>query len=191
MPQVVLENPEMVVRDLGVRRVEVGGVDVASRQRAVGHVVIELPHVGLRKAVATPEPRPAVGPMQEFFAESEPERGVGAQIGDPPHAQPDGVVLSHPQGVAVLESQGTGHPHSLPDERGPQGVVASVSRRTRKDVRADRPGVLRVQVDLPRPQRVPEHLRAAELRAVLGARAGAAHDLRDNLAEHDRLGELL
>ena len=153
--------------------------------------MIELSHVGLRKAIPPFEPRPAVAAVQELLAETKPEPRVGAQIGDPRHVQPDRIVLSHPQGVAVLEPQRPGHPDTLPGQHGAKRIVASISRHPRHDVLADRPGVLRVQVDLSGQERMPEHLGAAELGSMLGARAGAAHQLGDDLAEHDRFGELL
>ena len=73
-------------------------------------------------------------------------------------------------------------------------VCKLVDRRrvaAREDLLAERAGVLGIDVDLAAAQRVVHERRAAELGEVRRLVAAGADELRDHLAQDDRLGELL
>ncbi len=68
---VVLEDRQVVVRNLGVGRVDVGRVHVARGEPAIGEIVVEPGHVRLRQIVERLEAGPAVGAVEELVVESE------------------------------------------------------------------------------------------------------------------------
>ena len=76
--EVVAEHAELVLLDLGVGRVEVGGLDLAAGEGAIGQVVVEPADVALRQAVAVAQAGPAVGPIHEFVAEPEFQVGMAS-----------------------------------------------------------------------------------------------------------------
>ena len=76
--EVVVEHAELVLLDLGVGRVEVGGLDLAARQGAIGQVVVEPADVALGEPVAVAQAGPAVGPIHELVAEPEFQLGMTA-----------------------------------------------------------------------------------------------------------------
>ncbi len=90
---IVLQHAEVVGPDLGVGRVELGGLDLAGGEGAIRQVVVEPPHVALREAVPVPQAGPAVGPLHEFVAEAELEFRMAPQVGERPDAQAGGHVL--------------------------------------------------------------------------------------------------
>jgi len=74
--RVVVQRDEAVLPDLGVGRIQVGRVDRAAGQRAVGEVMVEAAHVALGQVVATAQGRPSVAPAHDLVAEPEAQSRV-------------------------------------------------------------------------------------------------------------------
>src|SRR5712664_3116945 len=68
---VVFEHDQIGSLDLRVRRVQVGGGDVAGAQGAVGELVVHSPHVRVGEPVNLTEARPSILAAEEFVGEAD------------------------------------------------------------------------------------------------------------------------
>ena len=115
---IVLEHAQAVGADLGVGGVDVGHVDGAGGEGAVGEVVVHARGRRLRQAVAGAQAGPAVGAVEELVGEHEAELRVGGEVGDAADAERAGARLGHAEGVAVVEAERRGHAQAAAGEGG-------------------------------------------------------------------------
>ena len=163
---VVLQHGEPLAADLRVGGVEVRHVELPSRKRAVGDVMVEAADAGRGEAVALAHGRPAVAAVEELAGEPQAELRVAGQVGDAPDAQPLRHLPAHAQGVGVLEAERAGErdPSRL-QGRAERGLVGG--HRAAQDLARICPGVLRVGVHVAPQQCLPEHAGAPEGLVVL------------------------
>ena len=187
---IVLEDAEPVRADLGVGRVEVGGLDLAGRHRAIGQVMIEAADVALGEPVAIAEARPAVGPLHELVAEGQLQLGMVPQVAERPDAQPGraGPRASRWRSVSLNPSgRLIPMPRSARAARRPASIADVLARQ---DLARDRAGVLGIEVQLVGLERMEEDLGAAQLAAVAGRGSWRRRAIRRaDLAEDHRFGE--
>ncbi len=71
--------------------------------------MIEPSYIGLRQAVTTLQPGPAVSAIHKFVAEAKNEIRMPAQIRDGVYPQPVRLLRVHSDGVGVVKPQRRGH----------------------------------------------------------------------------------
>ena len=188
MAQIVLEDFQIVVGDVGVGRVEIDHLDAPAVERPVGEVVIEPADEPLGESVAVPEAGPPVAAVHEFVRESEFEVREPAEVRDGGDAEFLGHLFFHAHRVGVVEPEGAAHADAhFFQGRSDRGNFPQTPAG--ENLLRDGPGVFGIGVDFTCPQRVPEDARAAELAAVPGAGAGVADEMGEGLAQDDGLGE--
>lgn len=160
----------MVLADLGVGRVKVGGVDLVRGQGAVREVVVEAPDVALRQPVPIADARPAIDALHELVAETEPQFGMAAQICERPDSQPGRDRLGHTDGVRVVEPEWPAHANAAASQRRPQ-IGLAADTLVGEDLATDGARVLGINVELVSLERVEEDLCAPQLAAVDGGHA--------------------
>ena len=84
--QVVLERDEIVLRNLGVRRIGVLHIDGAVAERFVAEPVIDALHFLRGEFVALRERPPAIAALDKLVRESELQLRMSAQIADAANA---------------------------------------------------------------------------------------------------------
>ena len=107
--QVVFQHAETVDDDFGVGGVDIGHVELAGAQAAIGQGMIDHLEIRLRQLVAALQSRPAVLAFHEFVAQAEAEIGVLHEVGNLANAQSLGVGFAHRQGVGVVKPQLAAH----------------------------------------------------------------------------------
>ena len=152
--------------------------------------MVEADRLGRPRAVRLAQRRPAVRALQELVREAEREAGRRRleQVGDAVDAQGLGFGPRHRQRVGVVEAE---------RNRGLQlarcePAIQLLERRiavTLEQLANDRSGVLGVQVDRTAGERLLEDAGVAEAGLVNRGPTRAGKRLRQDLAEHVRLGE--
>ena len=115
--KVVLENDEIVLFYLCIRRVGVLYVDRSVGERAVTERVINADDVLLGKSVTLAQRLPAILPIQEFVRESDLEPGMFSQIADRADTEPLSFAAPHHQRISIVEPERLRHAYAERCER--------------------------------------------------------------------------
>ena len=154
--------------------------------------MVEATRLGEGQPVGRLQRRPAVGTREELVRQTEPQlcRFGFAQIGDARDAELLCLRLEHRQRISVVEAER--HRHFQAVRREP--AVQLGKRRIAfalQQFANDRAGVLGINVDRSRRERLLEDPGVAQALLVLGGDAGVLQGLTNDLAEDVRLGEAL
>ena len=186
---VVLQQRQAEALDLGVGGIDVGHVDAAGGERAVGQLVLQAAHVARRQAIARREPRETVRPPQEFVREPEAKLRMPRQIAQSAQTVAPRDRAGHGQRVAIVEPDRIAEPDALGGEPVPH-LGERKRARAVEDHFLNRPGIVRIRIHAPRAQRLEHDLGAAEVVAVgHPGHAVLAHRRRERFTEHPRFRE--
>src|SRR6185503_5605615 len=170
--------------DLGVGGVEIHDVDLTRRERLVGDAMVEAARL-LRQAVRALQARPAVAPAEELVRQAEAQLRMSREVGDLLDPEALGLLAAHPERIAVAETEGNARRQTEAVQLFVDGVQIEAVLRL-QDLARDGAGVLRIDVDRPRLQRLEQDRGIAEPGLVRAMRG-----LRNDLAEDVGLGEAL
>ena len=181
---VVVEGDDAEALDLGVGGIEIHDVDLARRERLVGDAVVEAARL-LRQTIGGLQPGPAVSAAEKLVRQAEAKRRMLREVGHFAHAETLGVLAPHAERIAIAETQR--------DPRGQSERLEALVQRGEtetlfglEDLARDRAGVLRIEIDRARLERLEQDRGVAEPGLV-----GRADALREDLAEDEGLGEAL
>ena len=199
-PEIVLEEDQIVLRDLAVGDEELGNVGRAVEQRR-DDLILALRPQGERQggapgdAVAAHKLRQAVGgPRREVLIDREGEglAEVG-QVADGFDAELLRPFAGHHDGVVVRETELAGHFQAQRIEQALHDLRRFLSVARRRLTEEDEPGavVLGVDVDDPLLGGLEELIGRPEGDVALDHDALVLRELRDHLGEDHALGERL
>ena len=187
---IILQRPQIVVGDLGVRGVEVDHVDVAGFDRAIGQIVIHAAHLPCIQLVACAQSGPAIAAVHEFVRKSETQPGMRAQIAEPCDPERFRLLAAHAQSVAVVEPQRLGKTDAERCQPGGQ-CLAIETLGVRQQFLGQCARVFGIQIDAAVLQRPPQDRAAAECRSVLHGQAQRPRLLLHEFTQNHRFREIL
>ncbi len=153
--EVVLQCHEIVFGNFRIRGIGVLHVNRAVPQRSVAEPMVDPAQLARGETVTLRQGPPAVAALDEFMRETEDQFRMGAQVAEGVDAFGGRGFPAHDQRIGVVETELGRHRHAFRRQGGTQ-----VLRRNRpaapENFLRNRPGVFRIDIDLPTAQRLPE-----------------------------------
>ena len=188
-PAVVAQHREARSRQPAVGREDVREVGRAAGEGLVGQRVLDHAD-GQPHAVVATQAGPAVVALEEARAEHRPQLRMAREVADAREPQASGEVVTHGQGVGVVEAERRADGQALRPQPGPDGLDR-VGRRVLEDRAADGARVLRIEVDAAVADRPVGDTGAAQAQPALDDLARRLDRLRRDLGQDVVLGERL